>query len=71
MLKALTGVVEIAMLRENRDGGYKKAIKKDLRGGTDGSFGGGVALTGQDCIKYVGGPMRSYMGKSGNSVLIE
>jgi hypothetical protein len=29
MLKALTGVVEIAMLRENRDGEYKKAIKKD------------------------------------------
>ena len=60
------------MLRENRDGGYRKAIKKDLRGGTDGSFlGGGAALTGEDCIKYVGGPLRSYMGKSGNTVLLE
>ena len=72
MLKALTGVVEIAMLRENRDGGYKKSTKKDLRGGSDGSFGGGgVALSGEDCIKYVGGPLRSYMGKSGNGVLLE
>lgn len=64
--------LEIAMLRENRDGGYKKATKKELRGGTDGSFvGGGAATSGEDCIKYVGGPLRSYMGKSGNTILLE
>lgn len=71
ILKSLTGVAEIAMLRETRDGGFKKSTKRDLRGGTDGSFGGGAALTGEDCIKYVGGPLRSYMGKSGNTVLFE
>jgi len=71
ILKALTGVAEIAMLRENRDGGYKKAIKKDLRGGSDGSFAGGVAISGAPAIKYVGGPLRSYMGKSGKTVLLE
>ena len=72
IVKALTGVAEVAMLRETRDGGFKKSIKKDLRGGSDGSFvGGGGAIGGQDCIKYVGGPLRSYMGKSGNTVLFE
>jgi len=73
VLKALTGVAEVAMLREDRDGGYKKAITKDLRGGSDGTsvVGGGIALGGEDCIKYVGGPMRSYMGKSGKSLLLE
>ena len=66
------------MLRENRDGGYRKSTKKDLRGGSDGSFGSGgsggkagKAISGEDCIKYVGGPMRSYMGKSDNTVLLE
>lgn len=72
ILKALTGVAEISMLRETRDGGYKKSTKRSLRGGSDGSFlGGGAALSGEDCIKYVGGPLRSYMGKSGNTVLLE
>lgn len=70
ILKALTGVVEVAMLKEDRDGNYKKRTAKDLRGGSDGSFGlaggGGAnagAVGGADCIKYVGGPLRSYMGK--------
>ena len=73
ILKALTGVVEIAMLREDRDGNKKKATKKDLRGGSDGSFGvgGGGAIGGVDCIKYVGGPLRSYMGKSERTLLLE
>ena len=73
ILKALTGVVEIAMLREDRDGNVKKTIKKDLRGGSDGSFGvgGGGAIGGADCIKYVGGPLRSYMGKSERTLLFE
>ena len=73
ILKALTGVVEIAMLREDRDGNKKKTIKKDLRGGSDGSFGlgGGGSISGVDCIKYVGGPLRSYMGKSERTLLFE
>ena len=73
ILKALTGVVEISLLREDRNGNSKKAIKKDLRGGSDGSFGvgGGGAISGADCIKYVGGPLRSYMGKSERTILFE
>ena len=35
IVKALTGVVEVAMLREDRDGNFKKATKKSLRGGSD------------------------------------
>jgi len=73
ILKALTGVVEVAMLREDRDGNVKKRTKKDLRGGSDSSFGigGGGEIGGADCIKYVGGPLRSYMGKSKRALLLE
>lgn len=75
ILKALTGVVEVAMLREDRDGNFKKSTKKDLRGGSDGSSfavgGGSSSIAGEECIKYVGGPLRSYMGKSEKSILLE
>jgi len=73
ILKALTGVVEVAMLKEDRDGKTTKRIKKDLRGGSDEKFGvgGGASISGEDCVKYVGGPLRGYMGKSERSILLE
>ena len=55
-----------------------KSTKRDLSGGSDGSFGSsgigtggnaGKAISGEDsCIEYVGGPMR---GKSDNTLLLE
>ncbi len=86
VLKALTGVAEVAMLRQDRDGNFKKmpTTKKDLRGGSDGSLGLGSggggkgknalpanAMGGEDCIKYVGGPLRCYSGKSQRTLLLE
>ena len=72
VVRSLTGVAEIAMLRgPNRDGFYTKATKKDLRGGGDGTLAGGSAGGGEDCIKYVGGALRSYAGKSGKTTLLE
>ena len=54
IVKALTGVIEVAMLKEDRDGNKTKRTKKDLRGGSDGNFGvgGGASIGGADCIKY-------------------
>lgn len=72
VVRSLTGVAEIAMLRgPNRDGLYTKATKKDLRGGGDGTLAGGSAGGGEDCVKYVGGALRSYAGKSGKTTLLE
>jgi hypothetical protein len=72
VVRALTGVAEIAMLRgPNRDGFYTKATKKALRGGGDGTLAGGSAGGGEDCVKYVGGALRSYSGKSGKTTLLE
>ena len=75
VLKALTGVVEVAMLREDRNGNKKKVQPKRLRGGSDGSFSklgaGGGNFGGEDCIKYVGGPLRSYEAKSDRTILLE
>ena len=72
VVRALTGVAEIAMLRgPNRDGLYTKATKKALRGGGDGTLAGGTAGGGEDCVKYVGGAFRSYSGKSGRTTLLE
>jgi len=72
VVKCLTGVTEISALRgPNRDGLYVKKTSKDLRGGSDGSFGSGSASAGVDCIKYVGGPLRRYSGKSGKTTLLE
>eukprot|EP00978_Attheya_sp_CCMP212_P034345 scaffold143509_cov51-Attheya_sp.AAC.1 len=67
IVKALQGLAEICMLRgPDRSGMYKKATSKKLRGGGDGSLGGGASTAGQDCLKYVGGPIRSYRGNKGN-----
>lgn len=72
IVKPLTGVVEVAMLRgPNAQGLYRKATTKSLRGGGDGSLAGSKATTGDSCIKYVGGPLRSYTGKGGKPVLLE
>jgi hypothetical protein len=30
-----------------------------------------MAIGGEECIKYVGGPLRSYMGKSQRNILLE
>ena len=66
-------MAEISMLRgPNRDGFYTRATKKALRGGGDGTLaGGGSGTVGEDCIKYVGGALRSYAGKSGRTTLLE
>ena len=86
IIKPLVGVAEVAMLRgPNRDGLYTKSTAKDLRGDGDGSFLGGgaasasngngddkgVSTGGEDCVKYVGGPLRSYESKSGKTVVLE
>jgi SpoVK/Ycf46/Vps4 family AAA+-type ATPase len=72
IVKTLIGVAEIAALSgPDRDGRYKKKTTKDLRGGGDGSLAGGKSTAGLDCIKYVGGPLRAYMGKAGKTVLLE
>ena len=72
IVKTLIGVAEIAALSgPDRDGRYKKKTTKDLRGGGDGSLAGGKSSAGLDAIKYVGGPLRSYMGKAGKTVLLE
>jgi len=81
IVKPLVGVAEVAMLRgPNRDGLFTKSTAKDLRGGGDGSFLGGgasngddkgVSTGGEDCVKYVGGPLRSYEAKSGKTVVLE
>eukprot|EP00977_Amphora_coffeiformis_P001365 scaffold286_cov169-Amphora_coffeaeformis.AAC.9 len=72
IVKPLSGVVEVAMLRgPNAQGLYRKATTKSLRGGGDGSLAGSKATAGDNCIKYVGGPLRSYAGKGGKPVLLE
>eukprot|EP00586_Coscinodiscus_wailesii_P007041 CAMPEP_0172491208 /NCGR_PEP_ID=MMETSP1066-20121228/21944_1 /TAXON_ID=671091 /ORGANISM="Coscinodiscus wailesii, Strain CCMP2513" /LENGTH=304 /DNA_ID=CAMNT_0013260141 /DNA_START=131 /DNA_END=1041 /DNA_ORIENTATION=- len=73
VVKPLTGVAEVSLLRgPDRNGLYVKKSSKQLRGGADGStFAGGGSLNGVDCVKYVGGPLRSYGGMSGNTVLLE
>ena len=72
IVKALTGVVQVAALSgPDRNGKYKDKTSRDLRGGSDGSLGSGQSTKGDDCIKYVGGPLRSYRGKYGKTVLLE
>lgn len=72
VVRALSGVAEVAMLRgPNRDGFYTKATKKSLRGGGDGTLAGGTSGGGEDCVKYVGGAFRSYAGKSDKTTLLE
>ncbi len=75
VLKALTGVVEVALLREDRNGNKRKVQPKRLRGGSDSSYskiGAGAGnFGGEDCVKYVGGPLRSYEAKSDRTILLE
>lgn len=73
VLKALTGLVEISALSGPNPvtGQYRAKTKRNLRGGTDGSLGGIQSSVGDDCVKYVGGPLRSYLGKYGKTVLLE
>ena len=72
VVRALTGVTEVSQLRgPNRDGFYTKATSKTLRGGGDGTLGGGGKGGGEDSVKYVGGAFRSYSCKSGKTTLLE
>ena len=72
MVKCLTGMGELAMLRgPDRNGFFKKITTAKLRGGGDGTLGGGRGGGGDDCIKYVGGALRCYSGVGGKTMLIE
>lgn len=74
IVKTLIGTAEIAALRgPDRNGAYIEKTKRSLRGGSDGSTlaGGGASTSGEDCIKYVGGPLRQYTGKAAKTILLE
>jgi hypothetical protein len=73
VVRALTGLVEIAMLRgPDRNGMMNKVATTKLRGGSDGTLGSGrKGAGGQDSVKYVGGVQRTYIGVSGKSMLLE
>lgn len=77
IVQPLTGQTEVAQLRgPDRDGLYKKMRSRDLRGGGDGkTFGSsdssGYSTSGEACVKYLGGPMRSYTGKAMESTMLE
>ncbi|KAL7581007.1 hypothetical protein ACA910_005816 [Epithemia clementina (nom. ined.)] len=72
IVKTLTGMAEIsAVTGPDRDGNYKVKTSRALRGGSDGSLGGGQSSAGENCVKYVGGPLRRYAGKYGKPVLLE
>ena len=68
ILKALTGLAEIQALTESGD---RVKTKRELQGGSDGSLAGGYSSQGDDCVKYVGGPLRAYVGKFGKTTLLE
>ena len=77
----LIGLTEVAQLRgPDRDGYYSKMRSRDVRGGGDGSgsLGSGASegaegysTAGETCIKYLGGPMRSFTGKAQKSCMLE
>lgn len=73
VVRALTGLVEIAMLRgPDRNGMMNKVTTMKLRGGGDGTLGSGPeGAGGQDSVKYVGGVQRTYSGVSGKTMLLE
>lgn len=72
IVRALTGMAEVNLLRgPDRDGFYKKATTAKLRGAGDGTLGGGSGGRGEDCVKYVGGALRSYSGAGGKTMIIE
>ena len=81
IVQPLTGLTEVAQLRgPDRDGFYSKMRPRDIRGGGDGSGSLGTGPTegaegystaGESCVKYLGGPLRSYTGKAMKSALLE
>jgi len=86
IVQPLTGQTEVAQLRgPDRDGFYKEMRSRDLRGGGDGKTFGladasatadkdgdvGYSTSGEACVKYLGGPMRSYTGKAMQSTMLE
>ncbi|KAL3912373.1 MAG: hypothetical protein SGILL_006909, partial [Bacillariaceae sp.] len=73
VIRALTGLAEVAMLRgPDRDGFMNKVTTMKLRGGSDGTLGSGSdGSGGQDSVKYVGGAQRTYSGVSGKTMLLE
>lgn len=84
ILQPLTGLTEVAQLRgPDRNGFYTKMRTRDLRGGGDGSTFGSMGshgsrgdekpycTAGENCVKYLGGPLRSYTGKAMKSTMLE
>ena len=84
VVQPLTGQTEVAQLRgPDRDGYYKKMQSRDLRGGSDGGNAFGAtnnankdddetySSSGEACVKYLGGPLRSYTGKAMQSTALE
>ena len=73
VIRSLTGLAEVAMLRgPDRDGFMNKVTTMKLRGGSDGTLGSGSdGAGGQDSVKYVGGAQRTYSGVSGKTMLLE
>ena len=84
VVQPLTGQTEVAQLRgPDRDGYYKKMQSRDLRGGSDGGNAFGAtnnadkndeetySSSGEACVKYLGGPLRSYSGKAMQSTALE
>ncbi|KAL3917888.1 MAG: hypothetical protein SGILL_004500 [Bacillariaceae sp.] len=72
VIRALTGLAEVAMLRgPDRDGFMNKVTTMKLRGGSDGTLGSGGGTGGQDSVKYVGGAQRTYSGVSGKTMVLE
>ena len=72
VVKTLTGMAEISPVSgPDRNGNFKVRTSRALRGGSDGSLGAGQSSAGEECVKYVGGPLRRYSGKYGKTVLLE
>ena len=78
IVQPLTGLTEVAKLRgPNSEGFYTTISPRNVRGGEDGntfgSSGGGegYSTAGEACIKYLGGPLRSYTGKAVKSTMLE
>ena len=76
LVRPITGLLEINLLRgPNREGVYTKGrgTSKQLRGGSDGSLGSSRSsgIGGEECVKYVGGALRSYTGIGGKTMVLE
>lgn len=72
IVKPLLGVTQVGLIR---DDGTTMRSSKTLRGGSDMTAntvgGGGSTNTGDESVKFVGGPLRRYTGKSGKTMLLE